>query len=236
MQKKKALNLLLALNSNMGRTNLTRVENVNSLFVTKWNKIIWIDTYALINLTCTSIITILPWDFSLSLGCWKLLSLGAGIWQSPASLTQFGFYRESYLLADRTTHPTGHSLCSQLPAYFCQHSAPKVCLQGLSLGVCSAEAIQGFIAAPFSAFFRGSLLSLSSNYSSINQSFSLSVFYVKFQEILLGYNQLDKSHVSGTACCYVSYCVIEKKPNDYLHVFRNMVAILTHTSMHAYLS
>lgn len=32
---KKALNLLLALNSNMGRTNLTRVENVNSLFVTK---------------------------------------------------------------------------------------------------------------------------------------------------------------------------------------------------------
>lgn len=34
-EKKKALNLLLALNSNTGRTNHTRIENVNSLFVTK---------------------------------------------------------------------------------------------------------------------------------------------------------------------------------------------------------
>ena len=33
--EKKALNLLLALNSNRGRTNLTRVENINSLFMTK---------------------------------------------------------------------------------------------------------------------------------------------------------------------------------------------------------
>lgn len=33
--EKKALNPLLAPNSNMGRTNLTRVGNVNSLFVTK---------------------------------------------------------------------------------------------------------------------------------------------------------------------------------------------------------
>lgn len=33
--EKKALNPLLALNSNMGRTNLTRVGNVSSLFVTK---------------------------------------------------------------------------------------------------------------------------------------------------------------------------------------------------------
>lgn len=71
------------------------------------------------------------------------------------------------------------------------------------------------------------MLSLSSDYSSINQSFSLSVFYVKSQENLLSYIQLDKSHVLGTACCYV----IEKKLNDYLHVFRNTVAILTHTSM-----
>lgn len=138
---------------------------------------------------------------------------------------------ESYLLADRRTHPTEHSLCSQLPAYFCQCSAPKVCLQGLSLGACSAEAVWGFTSAPFSAFFRSSLLSLSSDYSSINQSFSLSVFYVKSQENLLSYIQLDKSHVLGTACCYVSYCVIEKKLDDYFHVFRNTVAILTHTSM-----
>lgn len=33
--EKTPLNLLLALNSNMGRTNLTRIENINSLFVTK---------------------------------------------------------------------------------------------------------------------------------------------------------------------------------------------------------
>lgn len=154
---KKALNLLLALNSNMGRTNLTRVENVNSLFVTKWNKIIWIDTYALINLTDTSIITVLPWDFSLSLQYWKLLSL-AGIRWRPASLTQFGFYRLSYLLVDMRSHPTEPSLCWQFPPYFCQCSGPKFCLQGLLLGVCSAETGQGFTTAPFSAFFRGSLL------------------------------------------------------------------------------
>lgn len=125
---------------------------------------------------------------------------------------------------------------SQLPAYFCHQSALKFCLQGLSPGFCSTEAIQGFTAAPFSAFYKGSLLSLFSNYSSINQSFSLSVFYVKSQENLVGYIQLDKWHVLGTARCYVSCCVIEKKLNDCLHVLRNMVAILPHTSMCVYLS
>lgn len=122
------------------------------------------------------------------------------------------------------------------PSLFLPTLYPEGLSPGALPGVCSAEAVQGFTAAPFSAFFRVFLLSLSSNYSSINQSFSLSVFYVKSQENLLGYIQLDKSHVSGTACCYVCYCVIEKKLNDYLHVFRNMVAILTHTSMRVYLS
>lgn len=134
------------------------------------------------------------------------------------------------------THLTEHSLCSRFPAYFCQCSALKVCLQGFFLGVCTAETAQGFTAAPFSAFFRHSLLSLFCNYSSINQSFRLSVFYVKSQENILGDIQLDKSHVSVTPCSYVSFCVIENKLNDYLHVFRNTVAILTHTSMCVYLS
>lgn len=42
MQKKKikTLNLLLALNSNMGRISLTTVENVNRLFAVKLNRII----------------------------------------------------------------------------------------------------------------------------------------------------------------------------------------------------
>lgn len=128
-EKKKALNLLLAVNSNMGRTNLTRVENLNSLFVTKWNKIIWIDTYALINLTNTSIITILPWDFSLSLGCWKLLSLGAGIWWSLASLTQFGFYRVLFTGRQEDSPERAQSLFTA-PSLF----LPKLCPEGLPPG------------------------------------------------------------------------------------------------------
>lgn len=135
---------MLALNSNTARTNHTRIENVNSLFVTKWNKIIWIDTYTLINLTDTSII-ILSWDFSLNFRCWKLFSLGAGIQWNPASLTQFGFCRRKDLPNRAQYLFTGPSLF-----------LPTPCLEGLSpgylLGVCSAEAVQGFTFASFSYF------------------------------------------------------------------------------------
>lgn len=149
---KKALNLLLALNSNMGRTNLTRVENVNSLFVTKWNKIIWIDTYAPINLTDTSIIIILPWDFSHSLEYWKLLSLGAGIWWHPASLTQFSFYRVLFTGRHEDSPDRAQSLFT-VPSLF----LPMFCPEGLSPGVLPGSLqcwdCPGFHCRTFLSFF-----------------------------------------------------------------------------------
>lgn len=154
---------MLALNSNMGRTNLTRVGNINSLFVTKWNKIIWIDTYVVINLTNTSI-TVFTWN--LSPACIK----EPGIWWRPASLTQFTFFRDFYLLACRGTPLTDHSLCSHLPAHFCQLSVLQVWLQVLSLEVCRAGAVQGFSPASPSAFFRVVSLLSFSNYPPVKVS------------------------------------------------------------------
>lgn len=195
---------MLALNSNMGRTNLTRVGNVNRLFVTKWNKIIWIDTYVLINLTDTSI-TVLTWDFSLLLGCWKLLALRSQAYDGAQHPWHNSLSAETPISWQARGLPwqTRAFVHSFQPISASAQSCSSVCR--CSPWECAGPRLSRVSLLHLPQLFLGIVSFLSfSNYPSVKVLDS--VFCIKSQENLL---QFDKSRVSGAAW-YVSYCVIEK--------------------------